>query len=152
MGYYTDYNLSIQTYHRPPLTAEGVESLENELDLMNVFVGGNIDDGFYSDSETWYDHDDDMLLLSRRFPNILFILYGDGESTDDMWYTYYANGKMQYCPAEITFPAFNEEWMDAAAPVKHDGNDDEKSYSYQTKPNLPRQSTVPKDVDTSGLL
>lgn len=152
MGYYTYYQLSVQPYHRPSLTDYESEALEKEIDLMDVFESGCIDDDFYSDSIKWYDHDEDMLLLSRRFPNILFTLHGDGENQEDMWNAYYANGKMQYCPAEITYPDFNEEWMDSADPVKHDGNDDEKSYSYQTKPNPPRQSAVPKDVDTSLLL
>lgn len=152
MGYYTNYNLSVQPYQRPPLTTEELDALKKELDLMGVFMNVDVDEELYTEPEKWYDHDDDMLLLSRRFPNILFTLHGDGENQEDMWFTYYANGKMQHCQAEIIYPDFNEEWMDTADPVKHDGNDDEKSYSYQTEPNPPRQSAVPKDVDTSLLL
>ena len=50
MGYYTTYNLGVQPYHRPSLTAEELDALEKEIDLMGVFVGGCVDDGFYSDS------------------------------------------------------------------------------------------------------
>ena len=50
----------------------------------------------------------EMIELSLQFPNALFQLYGDGEENGDTWYTYYKNGKKQYCPAKITYDKYDE--------------------------------------------
>lgn len=42
----------------------------------------------------WYDNDDDMLELSRKFPDTIFKLHGNGEEAGDVWDSYYKNGKM----------------------------------------------------------
>lgn len=60
------------------------------------------------DTHKWYDHDEEMLELSKQFPETVFCLYGDGEGSEDMWYTYYKNGKMQYCGARIEFDEYDE--------------------------------------------
>ena len=39
------------------------------------------------DSWKWYDHDEDMVKLSLRFPNYAFILEGAGEENGDLWRT-----------------------------------------------------------------
>jgi hypothetical protein len=46
-------------------------------------------------------------LLSARYPDYLFILEGDGEEYNDLWKAYYWNGKMQFCPARISFDPFD---------------------------------------------
>ena len=56
----------------------------------------------------WYDHDQDLRRLSQRFPGVLFTMQGQGENPDDLWETHYKGGKLQHCPAEITFPPFDE--------------------------------------------
>lgn len=61
-----------------------------------------------SDADKWYDHDKEMTELSLKFPETLFYLYGEGEECGDSWYTYYKNGKMQHCPAIITYDKYDE--------------------------------------------
>lgn len=56
----------------------------------------------------WYDNENDMLLLSKEFPDVLFKLHGEGENNEDIWNKYFMNGKMQYCPAKITYEPFNK--------------------------------------------
>ena len=70
------------------------------------------DISFSGDCAKWYDHDDDMLELSKQFPETVFCLYGEGEYSEDMWYTYYKNGKMQHCPAIITFDKYDESKLE----------------------------------------
>jgi len=56
----------------------------------------------------WYDHDEEMLELSKQFPNTVFCLHGEGEESGDLWYCYYKNGKKQYCPAQIVYEEYDE--------------------------------------------
>jgi hypothetical protein len=55
---------------------------------------------------------DEMLDLSKQFPETVFCLYGEGEGSEDMWYTYYKNGKLQHCPAKITFDVYDESKLE----------------------------------------
>ena len=61
-----------------------------------------------SERAKWYDHDKDMIAFSTLFPNLVFKLTGEGEESEDIWVKYYKNGKMQHCPAKITFDPYNE--------------------------------------------
>lgn len=51
----------------------------------------------------WYDHDEDMLALSKAFPNIVFVLTGEGEDRDDNWISYYKNGQIEVCHGRIVY-------------------------------------------------
>lgn len=135
MGYYTDYTLtaSICTVSKDSYTVANVPhitavSLEDEIEKMNVFdSGGDLDYGYYANAK-WYDWEEDMCLLSKRFPEILFCLHGDGEESDDLWDAYFLDGKCQHCPAVITYDDF-----DPAKLCDAKGNIDTSNgtYSYQ---------------------
>lgn len=56
----------------------------------------------------WYDHDKEMLELSEKFRETIFVLEGEGEERGDYWRTYYQNGMCQYCLGEIVYEDFNE--------------------------------------------
>lgn len=142
MGYYTDYELNISPYGRDVIPENEIAELEREINLVDVFEGGNASDGYYC-SAKWYDHDDDMMRLSGRFPDILFSLHGDGENHEDMWETYYLNGRMQYCEAEITYPPFDESQL--SEPIEDGG----ERYSYQTRDVSPR--TPPSKLDFNAV-
>ena len=101
MGYYTDYTLTVKNV--PEEMAPALKYALTEDIGMEWW-----DDESYFANAKWYDHDKDMKALSLRFPGVLFELYGDGEESDDMWYTYYKDGKMQYCPVKITFEPYDE--------------------------------------------
>lgn len=130
MGYYTDYELYVSAYQDgkqlgyqsiPALVAK---DLEKEIDMMNVFERGDCSTGWYANAK-WYEHEDDMILLSKRFPELLFELSGTGEGNDDIWTSYFHDGASQLCVAEIVYPPFDPSKM-----VKHSLNSDQK-YSYQ---------------------
>jgi len=138
MGYYTYFQLDVKYKEK---SADGkvgygtepsallVNDLTAEIEKMNVFEDGNYDDGWYVCEAKWYDHDKDMLLLSHRFPEFLFVLYGEGENHDDMWYAYYQNGKVQDAPAEIHFDDFDENQL--VAPDYSLSFAPDATYSYQ---------------------
>lgn len=52
----------------------------------------------------WYEHDQDMLRLSRTFPEVLFVLSGEGEEPGDLWKCYYLGGRVQEATARVEYP------------------------------------------------
>lgn len=56
----------------------------------------------------WYRWKDDMRDISKRYPDRLFQLDGQGEESDDLWRAFFKNGKSQICKARIVFDDFNE--------------------------------------------
>ena len=102
MGYMTNYYMDIVS--EKPLSVLG--SIEAEGDRMNVFEDGNCRLGWNAWT-TWYDWEEDMILLSRKFPDVLFKLNGSGEDSEDLWEAYFLNGRVQICPGRIVYDDFN---------------------------------------------
>lgn len=61
--------------------------------------------GFYG---KWYEHEKHLKLMSESYHEHIFALIGSGEDSWNIWRKYFKNGKMQYCPAKITFDDFDE--------------------------------------------
>ena len=57
----------------------------------------------------WEDHEKMLKYLSKKRPDYLYILQGEGQDHGDMWVKYFKKGKMQFAPAKITFDEFNEK-------------------------------------------
>lgn len=136
MGYYTDYTLTASictvgadSYTTATIPHITLASLEDEIKKMRVFdSGGDIECGYYT-SAKWYSWQEDMCLLSKRFPELLFCLHGEGENGDDLWNAYFFEGKCQCCPAVITYDDFNPSKLCVGRqnPDTHRG-----VYSYQS--------------------
>ena len=126
MGYYTRYSMEIQdidnkgydSYKIAKYMLDKQEESDRfyafEYELKDFVENEDTESrtrcelSLYSDDEyKWYDNEDDMLLLSKEFPDVLFKLHGEGEDKEDIWDKYFMNGKMQYCPAEIIYPLFD---------------------------------------------
>lgn len=117
MGYYTSFELTFKPYKDDELPFIPGVTLYDELKKMNVFEDIYIekDNPFAGDANgyaKWYEHEEDMDLLSKKFVGVLFELHGNGELNDDMWIEYFLNGKHQRCAAKITFDPFNEDEME----------------------------------------
>lgn len=121
MGYYTNYSLSIEKNEFN--TKDIFSYIKEQYKTHNKFYpfaycfeyyeGKEISSiDFNGEYAKWYDHDDEMLELSKQFPETVFCLYGEGEASEDMWYTYYKNGKLQHCPAKITFDEYDESKLE----------------------------------------
>lgn len=100
MGYYTRYKLRVES---------------TESDLIPEFLAEcknasyAIDAKGNPEEETkWYEHEKDLMSFSKRHPEALFILSGEGEESGDIWLKYFKNGLMQTAKAIISFESYNE--------------------------------------------
>jgi hypothetical protein len=110
MGYVTIYTLEFEELP-PNFDLEELEFFmfkkQKGCDFMYPFTFE--DEYFDGDGECkWYNHDEDMAVLSKEFPTIVFKLSGDGEEADDIWTKYYKNGKKQEANIVITLEPFDE--------------------------------------------
>lgn len=102
MGYYTNYTLTVEEYD--PAKIDAME----KIIIDEWGLGRDCECQWYVWETKWYEHDKDMLALSQQFPDNVFDLYGEGENSEDMWHTYYKNGKKQHCPARIEYDPYDE--------------------------------------------
>jgi len=108
MGYYTQYSLEVRNIKK-----NEVEDLDNELNtrgLINyVFYDKYYDEAYkqleYSsyEEQKWYDCEKDMIEISKKFPDAIFQLSGEGEEWGDLWRRYFANGIVEYCDGQIVY-------------------------------------------------
>lgn len=110
MGYRTDFLLEAS-----PVTEELFEQIDAVLLEQNRYFGLN-ERCFYGDKGRWQDDDDtwlnyeeDMLAVSRLFPQVQFILSGCGERNEDQWRQIFVNGRTQRCEGITVFPPFKEK-------------------------------------------
>ena len=122
MGYYTWFEIGVQENKGKYKVDDIIQYMKNEFDKNDKFYPfeyamendeGNESDASYfglncDESSKWYEHDEEMLEMSKAFPEIVFYLHGEGEESGDLWFTYYKNGKKQYCPARIEFDEYDE--------------------------------------------
>lgn len=126
MGYYTDYSLSAEWRGKSPEpTREKINGLEEEIERMNVFdFDGDFDYGWWAIAK-WYDWEKDMALLSKRFPDFLFTLEGNGENPDDIWGAYFLDGRIMRDTRIIVTKPFDAEKLTPAS------SGESNLYSYQ---------------------
>ncbi len=84
MGYYTNYKIELIRGNRKEFS-----SLLNRLAEISQYP--ELKDG-YADSIRWYCWLENSIEVSKEFPNILFMIEGDGEDSDDIWRCYFKNG------------------------------------------------------------
>ena len=107
MGYCTYHTLSFE-----------VDSKKKEAQITNDFrniVGQHVFDcvevnGVGDSYEIkWYECVGEMKELSSKYPDVLFVVNGEGEESGDIWREYHKNGKVQRCKAKISFDNYDEE-------------------------------------------
>lgn len=99
MGYYTAYKLEIEDDDDNQI----IGRLREENEEASYALDEN---GDAEESCKWYEHNEDLIEFSTRFPEHLFTLHGEGEEAGDLWRAYFKNGKSEECRAEITYRPF----------------------------------------------
>ena len=129
MGYYTNYELEIRS--KDPITDDMMSQINKafcELWLEKPYEQINwVNWGYFEPNETalkqpdfiqnsfldeelkWYNYEEDMTELSKRFPSIGFILYGSGEIRDDNWKAVFFGGKSEVSHGSIVYEYNNLE-------------------------------------------
>ena len=133
MGYYTNYTLTVdnsqvkdevektkqseieeiqQSNISDELKKRLIKDVEKTYQTSVVTQNDVIDHLTYNpfnDQCKWYEHTEDMCRVSKKYPNVIFSLYGNGEEDGDMWVEYFMNGKFQVEKAVITYADFDPE-------------------------------------------
>jgi hypothetical protein len=100
MGYRTYFTLIIDPFPSDEMLRE---EIGEEISLDELY-----NDGYDS---KWYDHKDDMIELSKKYPDYLFALDGVGEDSADIWREFYRNGKTYRWELEYDMPKFEAELL-----------------------------------------
>jgi len=105
MGYCTWYTLK---------TPAELNINDNISFIQDIRDLGFADDMHISDNHTielgeykWYEHMEDMQTLSKKYPDNLFTLYGQGEERDDNWVAYFMQGTGYKEYAKLVYPKVN---------------------------------------------
>jgi len=108
MGYYTCFSLEVMIADNSAVHPEAAAIIAKLRDTNESANYAFDQDGAMQMDTKWYDYTDELREFSKLYPDALLVLYGDGENSDDFWYSYFRNGKVQYTPARIEFDEFDE--------------------------------------------
>lgn len=97
MGYYTRHELEI------------LEGNDNVTDYEQEISEASGYSSCFDDEIKWYSHQEDMIEYSKKHPDTLFKLTGEGEEQPDMWQEYYKNGKTHRIVGKVVFEEFHIE-------------------------------------------
>lgn len=119
MSNYIDVNMTVKNYP-PEKIDELTNYIYNEVDGDLAFVFGKEKPTIYSDeicfwgvaSINWGVSSKEMVCLSKRFPDALFILDNSDGYTEDLSREYWKNGKCKCVEPEIVWPEYNPDEME----------------------------------------
>jgi len=109
MGYNTYYTLEIHDANMFPLPEAELGDVDEKAVLLSSKTAINIglDNGVLDDCIKWYNHEEDMNSISKELEDYVFVLYGDGEESDDKWKQIYYQGDHVGTSAEEYYPPIN---------------------------------------------
>lgn len=115
MGYRTTYKISFPNVEKKNVysVVGGLENfIEENRDSFDwggdevLSVLDDLKEGYYT---KWDGYNEDMKLISNAFPEMLFLLEGEGENPVDIWRMWFKGGKSFRTDAKIVFEDFSEE-------------------------------------------
>lgn len=106
MGHYTRYRLTVL----PAKSVNALGQLHRFYDDVESDKISGVDEYSIqatldsSDTIKWYSYDEDMLKVSRFYPQLTFLLEGESKEDEvDVWRCYYKNGKSLHQNAILSF-------------------------------------------------
>lgn len=83
---------------------EVYKETESELAFIHAMAEG--------EPTKWYDHEKDMLSVSREWPDRVFRLDGEGKESGDIWVKFFKDGQVQMVKAEIKLGDFDSSKLE----------------------------------------
>ena len=138
MGYYTQYKLSktdlrsemyenlknkeISEVNASTISEEIktslIELIENKYSIKPITIRmvieamGEVPNAWWNPfngaPQKWYQHEKDMIKVSEKYPDIVWILDGIGEEGFDVWRKYFYNGKIQRANTSVVYDEFDQ--------------------------------------------
>jgi hypothetical protein len=102
MGYYTDHRIKIYSEGMKPILLKDLNNHKRRIGKITGYLYDTFDCQI-----KWYKCNDQMKEYSKEYPNLIFEITGYGEEVQDIWRTYYKNGKSQNERAIVSFAEFN---------------------------------------------
>lgn len=112
MGYYTCFMLDVKL---PDNSAEHPKKLEVLKALLNENECAQYaldEEGQTLSDAKWYESNEELKEFSKKFPDALLVLDGDGENCEDVWIAYFLNGKSQTCVGRMEYDDFDSSKLD----------------------------------------
>lgn len=102
MGYYTHYTIDIVGTKDFEEKKKIIKEV-NEVSGYGELFHHERNNGSFDTEESvkWYDWDDDVKEISAKYPELLFVILGDGEEDDDYWKCFFKAGKADMCSATV---------------------------------------------------
>jgi hypothetical protein len=92
MGYYTNFELEIIDVDYSDIDSGKIrQEIQDEFKIS------------FGDTIKWYNYNEDMKCFSKKYPELIFVIDGNGEEFDDVWKHYFMNGDDQYTRAKFVF-------------------------------------------------
>ena len=115
MGYYTEYALDLVLHNN----LHSKEEIVSDLRKSNEYAEGALNaDGTMQCEHTWYKCEEDFSAFSKKYPDALFILFGEGQNYQDTWKCYFKNGKYKKIHGELDFEPFSPEKLSERSSVR----------------------------------
>jgi len=105
MGYRTQFELHVNTVKAKDKTGDEIiadfrANNENAEYALNEQGGTN-------EEAKWYDHEKELKEFSKKYPKVLFTMWGIGEDAGgDHWKHYVKNGKGQLVSGRVVYPPY----------------------------------------------
>lgn len=106
MGYYTTYTITVEPSVR-----------DEVLQTLNKISDGDVPSDSDVFNAKWYDSADHLYWTSKKFPNTLITVEGEGEESGDLWIEYWLNGKVCGGAAKIIYPEYKPSLLKDYEPV-----------------------------------
>lgn len=119
MGYYTDYKIEIidpetkKPTTSPDFTYTDIRGFLKERSGYTFYEYNydNLKELGPSDAVKWYDYNVDMIELSIKYPQVVFVLKGLGEEYPDIWKAFYKNGQHYIEHVQIIINDFDQSLL-----------------------------------------
>lgn len=108
MGYLTRFSLTLPDDISEQTRTELSRAALPDYGCLADIYGRDLSDT--SEPLKWYHCDSDMIHISKAYPEIRFIVDGEGEEAEDVWRSFFFNGEKE----TVRMP----KWTPPTAPTK----------------------------------